>query len=198
MSLPKGLLAAAAAFLVATPALAQASNPPSAPVAAQPAANQPVAAPAAPSPYGDSQMRAFARATVDLQLMDPRDTAGMARAIEASGLSVEQYNQMGDAMRGDSALASRLTPYLANARAERPAIPGYTPDSYARSYHSSYQSSVHHTASRHTRSHGRRTSHATRHGHKSGGHKAAAGHHSRSSRKASSHHHATSHRKHRR
>ncbi|WP_227000060.1 DUF4168 domain-containing protein [Phenylobacterium soli] len=189
-SLQKGLLVAAAAMLVATPVLAQEPAPASQPAAAPVAA----AAPAAPTPaYGEAQMRSFARATVDLQLVDPRDVSGQARAIEAAGMSVEQYNQMGDAMRGDPQLAARLNPYLANARAERPAIPGYTPNAYARSYSSSYRPAVHHTSSRASKSHARKgkASRASRRGHK-----AASSRHARStSHKKTTAHHSTTHRK---
>lgn len=190
--LPKGLLAMAAAVLVATPVLAQ-EPPPN----AQPAAAAAPAAPATPAPapsaYSDSQMRAFARATVDLQLVDPRDVSGQARAIETTGLSVEQYNQMGDAMRADPQLASRLNPYLASARTERPAIPGYTPGAYARSYSSSYHPVSHHTSRSHARK--GKASHAPRRGHKG-----SAGHHAKASshKKKTTAHHASTHHKHRR
>lgn len=189
--LPKGLLAMAAALLVATPVLAQEPPP-----AAEPAAAAAPAAPAtpasAPSAYSDSQMRAFARATIDLQLVDPRDVSGQARAIETTGLSVEQYNQMGDAMRADPQLASRLNPYLASARTERPAIPGYTPGAYARSYasSSSYRTVAHHSSKSHARK--GRASHASKRGHKgSSSHHAKAASH----RKKTTAHHATTHHK---
>lgn len=201
MSLAKGLLVAAAAFMVATPVLAQV---PEAATAAPPAPAPAAAAPApAASPYSDGEMRAFARATVDLQLVDPRDVSGQARAIEATGMSVEKYNQMGDAMRGDPNLASRLNPYLSTARAERPAIPGYTPNAYARSYgrssSASYRSTSHHSSSRHAKSHSRKgkAGHAT----SKRGHKASSTRHGKSSshktttHKKSGAHHTTTHRK---
>lgn len=212
MSLAKGLLVAAAALMVATPVLAQvpaaAPAPQAAPLQAAPAQAAPAQASAAPagSAYSDGEMRAFARATVDLQLVDPRDVSGQARAIEATGMSVEKYNQMGDAMRGDPNLASRLNPYLASARAERPAIPGYTPNAYARSYarssSASYRTTSHHSSSRHSKSHARKGK-ASHSGSKRG-HKGSSARHGKSSshkvtthRKSAAHHTTSHHKRHR-
>jgi hypothetical protein len=100
------ILAAVAAALAFGPA-AQAQTPAQpAPTAAHPA-------------YGQQQLDAFARATVDLQALGSQDPAAMTRSIQANGLSVEQYNEMGDAMRGDPALAASLDPFLQHARVER-------------------------------------------------------------------------------
>ncbi|RAK59758.1 hypothetical protein DJ021_08055 [Phenylobacterium hankyongense] len=89
--------------------------------AAQTQAQMP--APAAPAPshpaYGQQQLDAFARATVDIQALGSQDPDAMTRSIQANGLSVEQYNEMGDAMRGDPALAASLDPFLQHARVER-------------------------------------------------------------------------------
>jgi hypothetical protein len=77
-------------------------------------------APAAPS-YTDGQMQDFARATVELQALGSQDPAAMTRTIAAAGMSVEDYNRMGDAMRASPALAASLNPYLDNANIERTA-----------------------------------------------------------------------------
>ena len=103
------ILAAVAAALATGPA-AQAQMPSPAPSPA-PAAAHPA--------YGQQQLDAFARATVDLQALGSQDSAAMTQSIQANGLSVEQYNEMGDAMRGDPALAASLDPFLQHARVER-------------------------------------------------------------------------------
>lgn len=196
MSLAKGLLVAAAAIMVATPVLAQVTD---APPAATPPSAQAASGvgPRAAAPFNDGEMRAFARATIDLQLVDPRDVAGQTRAIEATGMSVEKYNRMGDAMRADASLASRLNPYLASARAERPAIPGYTTNPYVRAHartsSRSHRASSHHTSSRH-KSHARKSK--TRHTVSAKrGHKSTARHSRAATHKKTASHRATTHRK---
>lgn len=199
MSLTKGLLVAAAAIMVATPVLAQVADtgPAGSPPAITSAPGLASPAPSAASAFNDSEMRAFARATIDLQLVDPRDIAGQTRAIEATGMSVEKYNRMGDAMRADANLASRLNPYLASARAERPAIPGYTTNPYvrvrARTSSRSHRASSHHASSRH-KSHARKSK--TRHAASSKrGHKSAVRHARAAVHKKTVAHRATTHRK---
>jgi hypothetical protein len=88
------------------------------PAAQAQTASQPAPAAAHPA-YGQQQLDAFARATVDLQALGSQDPAAMTQSIQANGLSVEQYNEMGDAMRGDPALAASLDPFLQHARVER-------------------------------------------------------------------------------
>ena len=95
--------------------------------AAAHAQDAPAAPPAAAAPapahksYSPDQMSSFARATVELQNLGSQDPDQMTRAIQGAGMSVEDYNQMGDAMRGDPKLASSLSPYLDSANTERAA-----------------------------------------------------------------------------
>lgn len=69
--------------------------------------------------FSDQEMHTFASATLDLQALRSRDAAAMTHVIQASGMTVKQYNRMGDAMRADPELVKRLTPYLAAARKTR-------------------------------------------------------------------------------
>jgi hypothetical protein len=101
-------LAAIAALMLS--ATAEAQDAPAAP---------PVAATTGHRAYSADQMHDFARATVELQAQGSQDPAEMTRTIRGAGMSVEDYNQMGDAMRADPALASSLNPYLDSANSER-------------------------------------------------------------------------------
>jgi glucose/arabinose dehydrogenase len=118
MMLRKLPVAMIAALALAAAAHAQESPAPAGPPAQPPAAA--AAAPRAPS-YSESQMQDFARATVELQALGSQDPGAMTRAIEGAGMSVEEYNGMGDAMRANPALAASLTPYLDSANVERTA-----------------------------------------------------------------------------
>jgi hypothetical protein len=116
--------------------------------------------------YSDSQMSAFAHATVELQALGTQDPSAQTRAIERSGLRVEDYNSMGDAMRADPALAASLNPYLDQANAERTARITRIPPS-ARSYAAPARhtrAKAHSTRHRSVRSHGKHhAGKATRH-----------------------------------
>lgn len=105
-------LAAIAAFMLS--AAAQAQEAPVSPPASS------AAAPAHKS-YSPDEMSSFAKATVELQNLGSQDPEQMTKAIQGAGMSVEDYNKMGDAMRGDPKLASSLTPYLDSANTERAA-----------------------------------------------------------------------------
>jgi hypothetical protein len=202
MGLKTALPFAAAAWLALTAfaATAQEAAPAvtAAPAAAPaPAPVAPAPAPAAPAAtYSDSQMAAFAHATVELQASGAQDPAAQTQVIERSGLRVEDYNAMGDAMRADPKLAASLNPYLDEADAERraritriPADAGrYTPPTRhaaARSGH--VRGSHHRTAHGHGRHHAASPSH---------GRHAKAGHHAAGRRghtAAATRHHAGSH-----
>lgn len=106
-------LTAVAALMLS--AAAQAQEAP-----ASPAAPAAAAAPAHKT-YSPDQMSAFARATVELQNLGSQDPEQMTRAIQGAGMSVEDYNAMGDAMRADPKAASSLTPYLDSANTDRAA-----------------------------------------------------------------------------
>ena len=173
------LLPLAAIAALALSAGAQAQDAPAAPPAAA----------AAPAPshrsYSPDQMNSFARATVELQNLGTQDPEAMSRTIQGSGMSVEDYNQMGDAMRADPALATSLNPYLDSANSARAARiyaqRSQTP-SFAEPRHaSSHRAVASHTASnRHSRGGAHKASHtrATRHGHAAkASHKATAAHH---------------------
>ena len=173
------LLPLAAIAALALSAGAQAQDAPASP---------PVAA-AAPTPshrsYSPDQMNSFARATVELQNLGTQDPEAMSRTIQGSGMSVEDYNQMGDAMRADPALATSLNPYLDSANSARAARiyaqRSQTP-SFAEPRHaSSHRAVASHTASsRHSRGGAHKASHtrATRHGHTTkASHKATTAHH---------------------
>jgi hypothetical protein len=146
---------------------------------AQEAPASPPAAAAAPAPahksYSPDQMSGFARATVELQNLGSQDPQAMTRAIQGAGMSVEDYNQMGDAMRADPALASNLTPYLDSATNERA----------ARIYAQRSQTPSYGSPTRRTSSHRAVASHkASTHkasGRRSGTHKAS---HTRASKKS--------------
>ena len=174
------LLPLAAIAALALSAAAQAQDAPASP---------PVAAPAAaPShrSYSPDQMNSFARATVELQNLGTQDPEAMSRTILESGMSVEDYNQMGDAMRADPALATSLNPYLDSANSARAARiyaqRSQTP-SFAEPRHaSSHRAVASHTASSRRSSSGstHKASHtrATKHGHTTkASHKATAAHH---------------------
>jgi len=139
-------------------------------VAAALALCAPAAAQPAPAPtYSDSQMQDFARATVELQALGSQDPASMTRVIQRAGMSVEDYNNMGDAMRANPALAASLNPYLDEANAERmsrvsrAAAPERAPASPHRRVASRHTSSRHGKA--HAKAHATRT-HTTRTGHR--------------------------------
>jgi ABC-type phosphate/phosphonate transport system substrate-binding protein len=134
---------------------------------AAPAGAQDTAASARPT-YSDSQMQDFARATVDLQALGSQSPTEMTRAIEGAGMSVADYNSMGDAMRADPALAGNLNPYLEEATAERRArvsraqyaSPASTPP--AHHARTARRTSVRHVrATTHSRSHKTATRHHT-------------------------------------
>jgi hypothetical protein len=184
-----------AAFAILAPAAVQ--------VQAQPMAESPAAASApmvAPShDYDDQQMRVFAGATLDLQALGSQDPAAMTHVIEARGMSVRQYNEMGDAMRADKALEARLAPFLRAARtgraggytappaaARRPLVwnnPYVSPRSARGSRHHHHRTTAssrrHHSAA-HSTSHKAKTHKAKTHKaktHKTKIHKAASGKH---------------------
>jgi hypothetical protein len=150
-----------------------------------PASTPAAAAAPAQKAYSPDQMSSFARATVELQNLGSQDPEQMTRAIQGSGMSVEDYNQMGDAMRADPRLASNLTPYLDSANTER-AARIYAQRSRTPSFAGTprHATSSHHAAATHKAS-GRRT-HASVH-------KAS---HTRSTKHGhatkTAHHHATS------
>lgn len=161
------------------------------------AQDAPVSPPAAAAPshraYSPDQMNSFARATVELQNLGSQDPGAMSRTIQGSGMSVEDYNQMGDAMRGDPALATSLNPYLDSANSARAARiyaqRSQTP-TFARqprhvaSHHAaaSHKVARHKASSRHSRSSSahkashthttKKTTHATK-----ASHKATTAHH---------------------
>lgn len=119
----KTLLPVAAITALGLAAAANAQDrpaPAAAPPAATPAAPAPAPAPRSPT-YSESRMQDFARATVELQALGSQDPDAMTRAIEGAGMSVDDYNAMGDAMRADPALAASLYPYLDSANVERAA-----------------------------------------------------------------------------
>jgi hypothetical protein len=187
--------AVAAWAFVAVQARAQPTDPGPPAAAASPMAGQ--------RAYDDRQMRAFAGATLDLQALGSQDPAAMTHVIEARGMSVQQYNQMGDAMRGDKALEGRLAPYLQSAQAER-AGGGYTPPAAGRQIVWDNPYIRPHSATGGSRQgYHRTTSSRHRHGkasHKAASHKAAA--HKGATHKSSSKHRAaphatTRHRRHR-
>jgi hypothetical protein len=147
----------------------------------------PAAAPVAQAhrTYSPDQMSHFARATVELQHLGSRDPSAMTQAIQGAGMSVEDYNRMGDAMRADPKLASSLNPYLDSANtdrmariyAERSKTPSFTGQprssahkaSHTRSTRrahttkaSHHHASTSHHASRKTTHTSKKTSHATR------------------------------------
>jgi len=115
----RALLAPFAVLALST--VAQAQDAPNAAPAAAPAPPALAAPPAPASAYSADEMHRFAHATVELQLLRQQDAASMSRAIQDAGMSVEDYNQMGDAMRADPALASRLNPYIDAYNSERSA-----------------------------------------------------------------------------
>lgn len=135
---------------------------------AQEAPASPPAAAAAPShrAYSADHMHDFARATVELQALGSQDPAEMTKAIQGAGMSVEDYNQMGDAMRSDPALASSLNPYLDSANSERVARFYRTQAQVqpaARSTAARHTTSTHKASSHKSSSH-KATSRSTRHG----------------------------------
>ena len=159
-------IAAIAALMLSTAAQAQ-DAPASSPAA--------VAAPAHKA-YSPDQMSSFARATVELQNLGSQDPDQMTRAIQGAGMSVEDYNQMGDAMRGDPKLASSLTPYLDSANTERAAriyaqrsqTPSFAGKPRRASSHqavASRKASGHKATKRHSRSSAHKAARSTRHGH---------------------------------
>jgi uncharacterized protein DUF4168 len=169
-------MAAGAAAQVAAPEQAQATAP--------------TLAPSQPPPqavYSDPQMRAFAKATLDLQALGSQDAGAMSRAIEATGMSVERYNAMGDAMRADPALAARLNPYLDNERMARFASRSYAPASYE-AYAAGSGSRRHHAGSHWSRHQGGGRHHGGHASHGSG-HGAPSHHHAAAHTGRHSHHH---------
>ena len=182
-------LTAIAALMLSAAAHAQ-DAPASPPAAAAAAA---AAAPARKS-YSPDQMSSFARATVELQNLGSQDPEQMTRAIQGAGMSVEDYNQMGDAMRSDPKLASSLSPYLDSANTERAAR------IYAqRSQTPSFAGTPRRTRSHATASHKATTSHKSHKASRSGAYKASHtrstkhAHVTKASHKASSHKASTSH-----
>jgi glucose/arabinose dehydrogenase len=174
------LLPLAAIAALALSAAAQAQDAPASP-----------AAPAAPShrSYSPDQMNSFARATVELQNLGTQDPEAMSRTIQGSGMSVEDYNQMGDAMRADPALATSLNPYLDSANsaraariyAQRSQTPSFAEPRHASSHRAvASHASSHKASSRHSRSSTHKASHTrtTKHGHTTkASHKATAARH---------------------
>ena len=162
-------LTAIAALMLSAAAQAQ-EAPASPPAAAPPAAAQPHRS------YTPDQMSSFARATVELQNLGSQEPEQMSRAIQGAGMSVEDYNQMGDAMRGDPKLASSLTPYLDSANTERAAriyaqrsqTPSFAGKPRRASSHqavASRKASGHKATKRHSRSSAHKAARSTRHGH---------------------------------
>jgi hypothetical protein len=173
------LLPLAAITALALSAAAQAQDAPVSPPAAAPSHRA----------YSPDQMNSFARATVELQNLASQDPEAMSRTIQSSGMNVEDYNQMGDAMRADPALATSLNPYLDSASSARTAriyaqrshTPSFSePPRRAASHHavaghkaSSHKVANHKTSSRHSRSssthkasHTSSTRHASKTSHK--------------------------------
>jgi hypothetical protein len=161
----------AIAALMLSAAAAQAQDAP--PAAAAPAHRS----------YSSDEMSHFARATVELQNLGSQDPAQMTRAIQGAGMSVQDYNRMGDAMRADPKLAASLNPYLDSANTERtariyaersrtPSFAGQARRASSRHAVASHKAtphkaSSHKTTSRHSRSSAHKTSHtgSTRHAH---------------------------------
>jgi len=170
------LLPLAAIAALALSAAAQAQDAPAAPPAAAPSHRT----------YSPDQLNSFARATVELQNLGSQDPGAMTRTIQGSGMSVEDYNQLGDAMRADPALATSLNPYLDSANSARAARiyaqRSQTP-SFAEPRRASSHRAVasHKASSRHSRSsstHKASHTRATKHGHATkASHKATAAHH---------------------
>jgi len=187
-------LTAIAALMLSAAAQAQdAPAAPAAPSAAAPAATAP--APAHKT-YSPDQMSSFARATVELQNLGSQDPGQMTRAIQDAGMSVEDYNQMGDAMRGDPKLASSLNPYLDSANTERAAriyaqrsqTPSFAGQPRRRA--SSHAIATHKASTKATSRHSRASTHkatrTTRHAHATkASHKASSAHHT--ARKSTAH-----------
>lgn len=154
--------------------------------AAAEAQEPPPAAPPSHRAYNTDQMSDFARATVELQALGSQDPAAMTRAIQGAGMSVEDYNRMGDDMRADPALATSLNPYLDNANSERVARFYRTQAQVqpaARSASTASRKTPSHKAAAHTNRHGKSKAGApkARHG------KAASGSRRHASKKGASH-----------
>ncbi len=105
--------------MFATLAMGSAVEAAEPPAAAAPPASTATTPSATTHAYSADQMERFAHATVELQALGQQDSASMSRVIQDAGMSVEEYNEMGDAMRGDPALASSLNPYLDAYNSER-------------------------------------------------------------------------------
>jgi hypothetical protein len=91
---------AAAALVCASSALAQPAASP------QPRADQ--ASPPAAAALTDDQLKSFAAVAVQLQKNPTQDQAAQAKAIEDSGLTVAQYNDIATRMRSDQALTAKI------------------------------------------------------------------------------------------
>ena len=98
---------AASALLFSSAALAQSATP--APGQGQGSADASAGA-AASSSFTDEQLQAFANVTRELQRTPgaTQDQAAMAAAVQRSGLTVEQYNQIANQMRTDQAFNARI------------------------------------------------------------------------------------------
>jgi hypothetical protein len=175
------------------------------------AAESPAAAPPAPAAtappattraYSPEQMYRFAHATVELQSLRQQDPASMSSVIQDAGMSVEDYNEMGDAMRADPALASSLNPYLNTYNSERAQRLMAQQATYDRNApaRSTHHAGAHTRTARHAHATARSDSrthkalHGTSHKAKSSQH-AASGHaHHTALTPASHHHHHHHHR----
>jgi hypothetical protein len=184
--------------MFASLAMCAAAEAAEAPAAAPPpsAATPPASAASAPSTptraYSADQMYRFAHATVELQLLREQDPASMSRVIQDAGMRVEDYNEMGDAMRADPALASSLNPYLEDYNAERAQRlmaqrSNYVDSAPARSrHHAKARARTTHHA--HATAHSASRTHKASHKAKAGRH-AATGHAHHTALKPASHHH---------
>jgi hypothetical protein len=196
----------AIAALMLSAAAAQAQEAPASPPAAAPAHRS----------YSSDEMSHFAKATVELQNLGSRDPGTMTKAIQDAGMSVQDYNRMGDAMRADPKLASSLNPYLDSANTERTAriyaersrTPSFAGEPRRASSHhavashkstrkaSRHKASSHKATSRHSRATAHKTTHATKASHK---HATSSAHHAARKKTTTSHkataHKATKHHK---
>jgi len=178
----RALLAPFAVLALST--VAQAQDAPNAAPAAAPAPPALAAPPAPASAYSADEMHRFAHATVELQLLRQQDAASRSRASQDAGMSVEDYNQMGDAMRADPALASRLNPYIDAYNSERA-------QRLMAARRSDYERSAPARSTRHAKAHARSSrqahasAHSGRHAHKAtkASHKGKASRHASSGRK---------------
>lgn len=91
--------------------------------AAQPAASSQPKAGQAPPPsaagaaFTDDQLKSFATVALQLQKNPAQDQAAQVKAIQDSGLTVTQYNEIATRMRNDPALTAKIQQYARASQA---------------------------------------------------------------------------------